>query len=132
MTATHTSLQKFIETRKVGFLAIVLFFVTQLLFAHFYCGSATSFLEFNAYAMLPGVLIFTIWQTNWALSTYSVVLWLFCLGAAKSECGPYMSGGASMAYVGVFLVGVPLSLFIASVVGYIAKLNQTAIDKSKW
>jgi hypothetical protein len=129
-TDTRTPFERFVEKRKVGLSAVVLFFVAQLLYGHFYCSTgAMSFLIISAFVLLPGMVIFIKWQTNWALPTYAVTLFLFCIWANNAECAPYTGGGAAMAYVVVFLFGVPISFLAGLCVGKIAESEQAGKDQ---
>ena len=80
--------------------------------------------------MFPGMVIFIKWQTNWALPTYSVTLFLFCLWANNAECSPSTGGGAAMAYVVVFLFGIPIAFIAGFCVGKLAEAEQSGKDKN--
>lgn len=131
MIDSRTPFEKFIEKRKIGLIAVALFFAAQLLYGYFYCSSgAMSFVAISAFVMFPGMVIFIKWQTNWGLPTYSATLFLFCLWANNAECSPSTGGGAAMAYVVVFLFGIPVAFIAGLCVGKIAEAEKAGKDKN--
>jgi hypothetical protein len=125
MTDTRTPFERFVEKRKVGLSAVVLFFVAQLLYGHFYCSAgAMSFLTISAIVMFPGIVCFINWRTNNALSVFTGIILPFCLWANYAECSPSTGGGAAMAYVVVMLFGWPIAILFGVAVA-------SAMDKDE-
>jgi hypothetical protein len=118
--------QNFFKKRKIGLIAVALFYVVQTLYAYFLCQkeSISGFWLVSSMVLLPGVLVFINWQTNRGLTIYTGILFAFCLWANTMECRPSNGGGAAMAYVVVMLFGWPLGLLIGVLVAKAADKNE--------
>jgi hypothetical protein len=131
MTDAVSFFQRFVEKRKIGLISVALFFAAQLLYGHFYCsGGVETFLTTSAIVLIPGLVLFINWQTNWALPVFCGIIFLFRLWANNAECSPSPGGGAAMAYVVVMLFGWPIALLLGVWVSKIAESEQAGKDKN--
>jgi hypothetical protein len=132
MIDSRTPWEKFAEKRKIGMLAIALFYAVQTFYGYFLCSGIGifGFWLVSTVVLLPGLVIFIKWQTNWALPAYALTLFFFCLWANNAECSPSTGGGAAMAYVVVFLFGIPISFLAGLCVGKLAEAEQAGKDKN--
>jgi hypothetical protein len=107
---------KQIERRLLGLAAITGLFALQSAYEYFLCGGGlTGFWVVTAIVAIPVAFALAISGSAAALAM-CLILVPFILWANAAECRPYQGGGAAMAYVAVFLYGVPISIASAVVV----------------
>jgi hypothetical protein len=122
MTTLSTRLLKLVNAKKVGLAALAVCFAIQSLYGLIKCdsGVATFWLA-TLVAQIPAVAWLANRNQYPAAVAAAVIIQLFCLWANSMECKPYAGGGASMAYVVVFLYGWPTSTVLALLSTKIAK-----------
>jgi hypothetical protein len=122
MIDSRTPWEKFAEKRKIGLIAVALFIAAQSLYGYFLCPSISTgtFLKVSVFVLLPGILVFIKWQTNWGLPVYAGIVLAFCFMANGMECAPSTGGGAAMAYVIVALYGWPLGILMGVLAASVA------------
>lgn len=111
-------------SRKLGILVIVLFYMLQTAYALFACdGNVLGMWVATTIALFPAFVAVAFGSTAATIGACLAQL-PFVLWANYAECvEPYTGGGAKMAYVIVFLFGVPISAFIALLAGWFAHLR---------
>lgn len=124
-------LRRHYAVRRLGMLALLASFPIQSLFTQIWCHAGlTRFWLANALVMLVPLGMLA-WPSSWPCLVSAAMVLIFSLWANAQECAPYAGGGASMAYVVVFLFGWPMALIGGMVIGYVTVIQprQQKINK---
>ncbi|WP_341909793.1 hypothetical protein [Polaromonas sp. YR568] len=112
---------KLIEERIPGLAAISALFMLQAIYGQFFCdGRLAGFLWVTLILMVPIAIGLTLSGSTAAIAMCAALL-PFILWANAVECRPYEGGGAAMAYVVVFLYGVPTSIASAMLAVFVKR-----------
>ena len=113
-----------LSSRKAGLIAIGLFYLLQTAYATFACGgNVLGMWVATTIALVPAFVAVALGSTAATIGACVGQL-PFVLWANYVECVvPYTGGGAAMAYVVVFLFGMPISGLIALAVGWFAHVR---------
>jgi hypothetical protein len=119
-------LSDLLESRRLGLGAIAGLFTLQSIYEYFFCGGGLAgFWLVTAILAVPVVMALGI-SGSAAAVTMCAVLVPFILWANAAECRPYQGGGAAMAYVVVFLYGVPASIACAVAFAFVKRKFDAA------
>ena len=122
MTSAALLLRGFASAHKEGLVAIAACFAIQSAYGVLFCASGlTTFWQATLLAQLPAIGLLAN-RSRYASPIAAVVIQVFCLWANSAECKVYSGGGASMAYVVVFLFGWPTGLVAGLLPTWLAKL----------
>jgi hypothetical protein len=119
MNRVSMPLPNAVANRLPGIAAIVLCFLMQSTYERFFCGGGyLGFWPITAFVLLPAMAF--LYSSNPAPAVASaIVIIVFSFWANRAECGPSAGGGAPMAYVAVIFFGLPASIVVGLLAGYL-------------
>jgi hypothetical protein len=112
--------------RVPGAIGIAALFAFQSIYESMLCGGGVfGFWVVTGTLAVPIAVVLALMGSRPTLAMCATLV-PFILWANAAECAPYQGGGAAMAYVVVFLFGVPTAFAIAAGVAFLLRRRAEA------
>jgi hypothetical protein len=116
--------------RVPGAIAIAGLFALQSVYELFFCGGGVvGFWSVTTMLAVPAAIVLALMGSTPTMVMCATLI-PFILWANAAECAPYQGGGAAMAYVVVFMFGVPTAFAVATGVAFFRRRKGGSANAS--